>query len=222
MSSDEYARLFFDTIKKSPGQPADDYETVLGESGIPAGYAEYVKPTADMPFNAMTQQIGSDGRIAGRIFLPTATPDDKGYYTHPFSPLKDAAAGSPHRLEWEWRDLGGPPIVTPGESGGGTQPPAQGLTKEECQAMIDEATKPLHTEIESLKTAMAQPLHAHGPVNLPIVMDSLTSLRCKGDIDVEVKPGTATAPPQTGGGGPSEAATLVLLKKLLNRPEGQK
>ena len=30
---------------------------------------------------------------------------------------------------------------------------------------------------------------AHGPVNLPIVLESLTSLRCVGDIDVDVKPG---------------------------------
>jgi hypothetical protein len=127
MSSDDYARLFFQTINKQPGQPADDYEKVLGESGIPAGYGPNIKPDASMPFNAMTQQIGSDGRIAGRIFLPTATPDENGYYTHPFSPLRDGpASGS---LVWEWRDLGGPPVVTP----------EGGVSREEVKAMIDAA-----------------------------------------------------------------------------------
>ena len=89
-----------------------------------------------MPFGAMTQQIGSDGRIAGRIFLPTAETDPNGYYTHPFSPLRDGpTAGS---LLWEWRDLGGPPVVTPGEAA--VAPPSGGgLTEDQVQAMIDRA-----------------------------------------------------------------------------------
>jgi hypothetical protein len=135
MNAAEYQQLFFSTIQRAPGQPADDYEQVLGASGIPAGYGPGVIPDASMPLSAMTQQIGSDGRIAGRIFLPTATPDDLGYYTHPFSPLRDGE--TPGSLVWEWRDLGGPPIVTPGastgDSGGG------GLTRDDVQAMIDAA-----------------------------------------------------------------------------------
>lgn len=136
MNSNDYQLLFFSTIKRQPGDPADDYEQVLGTSGIPAGYGPHVVPDASMPLSAMTQQIGSDGRIAGRIFLPTAEPDPNGYYTHPFSPLKDGER--PGSLVWEWRDLGGPPIVTPGD-GSVAPAPGGGLTEQQVQAMIDAA-----------------------------------------------------------------------------------
>jgi hypothetical protein len=116
MNLQEYGAYFFTLIQRAEGQPADDYEAVLGASGLPAGYKPWVIPDASMPHHAMTQQIGTDGRIAGRIFLPTAIPDDLGYYTHPVSPLKDGP--TPGSLLWEWRDLGGPPIVTPGADGG--------------------------------------------------------------------------------------------------------
>ena len=140
MNSDDYKNLFFSTIGKAPGQPADDYEQVLGASGIPAGYAAYVRPDcATMPFHAMTQQIGSDGRIAGRIFLPASGPDENGYYTHPFSPLKDGP--TPGSLLWEWRDLGiGTPVLDPcGGTGEGVPPTTTGISTEEVQAMIDAA-----------------------------------------------------------------------------------
>lgn len=131
MNIDEYGQYFFSLIQRAPGQNADDWEGVLGGSGIPKGLAPHAVPDESMPHHALTQQIGSDGRIAGRIFLPTASPDDKGYYSHPMSPLADGANG---KLIWEWRDLGGPPVVTPGES---SQQPSSGLTKEEVQNMID-------------------------------------------------------------------------------------
>lgn len=135
MNAADYQQLFFSTIQRAPGQPADDWETVLGESGIPAGLGPYIVPTTLQPFNAMTQQIGSDGRIAGRIFLPTATPDDLGYYAHPFSPLRDGP--TPGSLLWEWRDLGGPPVVDPNGSSGVAPAPGGGLTEQQVQAMID-------------------------------------------------------------------------------------
>ena len=49
--------------------------------------------------------------------------------------------------------------------------------------------------IAALEAQADQPLRAHGPVNLPIILESLTSLRARGDIDVEVTMGTATPPP---------------------------
>jgi hypothetical protein len=213
MNSDEYAQLFFSTIQRSPGQPADDYEEVLGASGIPKGLAPWVVPDASMPFSAMTQQIGSDGRIAGRIFLPTASPDPNGYYSHPFSPLRDGP--TPGSLAWEWRDLGGPPVVTPGDSG---TAPSTGLTEEQqeqVQTMIDVAVAPLAAAIREIEAQLAQPLHAHGAVNLPIVVESMTSMRAKGDIDVEVVQGEAVPPADTSGGGPDikDAALLVWLRR---------
>ncbi len=217
MTSADYQQLFFSTIQRAPGQPADDYEAVLGASGIPAGYKPYVVPDASMPLHAMTQQIGSDGRIAGRIFLPTAEPDPNGYYTHPFSPLRDGP--TPGSLLWEWRDLGGPPIVTPGDESGGT-PSAPGLTEAQVQAMIDAAIAPLQEQLAGLDSRVyalealaAQPLRAHGLVNLPIVVESLTSMRAKGDIDVDVTPGTATPPPASEGEDLSDAKLLLWLRR---------
>jgi hypothetical protein len=42
----------------------------------------------------------------------------------------------------------------------------------------------------------------------------LTSLRCKGDIDVEVKRGDAM-PPDMSAADPPDAATIAILRKLL-------
>ena|SRR5215510_3741390 len=66
------------------------------------------------------------------------------------------------------------------------------------------------------ETAISNGLHCHGPVDLPIVMESLTSLRCKGDISVEVKPGHAT-PPEPSSDEPPTLLDVALLKKILGR-----
>jgi len=219
MTFDDYGRYFFALIQRAVGQPADDYNAVLSASTIPAGLAPYVVPDASMPHHALTQQIGSDGRIAGRLFLPTGLPDELGYYSHPVSPLRDGP--TPGSLVWEWRDLGGPPIVTP-DAGTPPVPPSGGLTEEQVNALIDDALVPVYAQLAALETAQAQPQRAHGPVDLPIVLRSLTSLRAIGDIDVEVKPGTATPPADTPSE-PADLATVVALKKLLARrdqPEG--
>jgi len=225
MNSADYQQLFFSTIQRAPGQPADDYEAVLGASGIPAGYKPYVVPDcATMPFHAMTQQIGTDGRIAGRIFLPASGPDENGYYTHPFSPLKDGP--TPGSLVWEWRDLGiGQPVADPcGSAGGeGGEGGGTGLTEAQVQAMIDAAIAPMQEQLAgldgrvyALEAAASQPFHAHGAVNLPIVVESLTSMRAKGDIDVDVKPGTAMPPPETGGGDEISGAKLLFWLRRRN------
>jgi hypothetical protein len=98
-------------------------------------------------------------------------------------------------------------------------PPAE----TDYQAQIDA----LHDRVETLETNYArleerldkvenQPYHCHGPVDLPIVLESLTRLRAKGDIDVEVKPGVAVPPPESVGEPPS-VVDAVLLKRLLDR-----
>lgn len=111
---------FFWLIDRQPDQPADDWFIVLTNSGIPAGYPPNVVPS-DNGYYGLTQQIRTTGEVAGRIFLPTATPDANGYYSHPISPLKDAPQGGGHLL-WEWRSLGGPPYV-PVDTGGGFPQP---------------------------------------------------------------------------------------------------
>jgi hypothetical protein len=194
MNAAEYQQLFFSTIQRAPGQPADDYEAVLGASGIPAGYGPGVKPDASMPYNAMTQQIGSDGRIAGRIFLPTAEPDPNGYYTHPFSPLRDGE--TPGSLVWEWRDLGGPPIVTPGastgDSGGG------GLTRDDVQAMIDASL------VDVLKVGSRIALRTTGDSNagIPCSLLSVDGGGPKGNAQ------PLTFQGRTGDAGPWETLTV--------------
>jgi hypothetical protein len=74
----------------------------------------------------------------------------------------------------------------------------------------------LEERLDTLEATVAQPRRAHGPVDLPIVLESLTSLRCKGDIDVAVTSGEATPPPASTGEPPS-VVDAVLLKRLLDR-----
>ena len=44
----------------------------------------------------------------GRVFLPTETPDDLGYYTRPVDILEDTGGG---RLKWTWKEWRGPAYV---------------------------------------------------------------------------------------------------------------
>ena len=126
---------FFWLIQRSPGQPADDWETVLGTCGLPAGYGPHIYPSSN-GYYGITQQIGSDGRIAGRIFLPSRTPDDLGYYSIPVSPLKDAS--TPGKLLWEWRPLSGTPYqpwITEADTGGSGNPDAGGGSSADLAAL---------------------------------------------------------------------------------------
>lgn len=101
---------FFSLINRTSGSPANDWVTVLTASGIPPGLAPGVRPY-DNGFYGLTQQVGADG-VRGRLFLPTATADGLGYYSHPV----DLLAGTDPNLTWLWQDLGGPAFaaVTPG------------------------------------------------------------------------------------------------------------
>jgi hypothetical protein len=122
---------FFSLINREPNQPADDWEQVLAASGIPKGFTSGEVPT-DNGFYGLTQQIGTDGRIAGRIFLPTAEPDVNGYYSQPISPLKDAATAG--HLLWEWRLLSHSPAYVP-VTGDGTVPPVTGNTEQRIETL---------------------------------------------------------------------------------------
>lgn len=139
---------FFWLIQRSPGQSAADWVPVLTNSGIPEGYAPYVKPVWNETYG-LTQQIGADG-VRGRLFLPTAQPDPLGYYAHPIDILADGA--TPGTLVWAWKDtLGGPPYVPVTPEGGtmpNPQPPSSGgVTEAQVQAMIDASIDPLEAQI---------------------------------------------------------------------------
>jgi len=83
-------------------------------------------------------------------------------------------------------------------------------------ATLTESNASLSERLAAVEHTQAQPFRAHGPVDLPIVLESLTRLRCKGDIDVDVKPGQATPPPVHEGDEPG-LLDLLALKRLLGR-----
>lgn len=147
---DDPRAYFFALIGRAEGQPANDFAEVLRASGIPAGYGPGVVP-GDNGFYGLTQQIGGGGRIAGRIFLPTAQPDELGYYSHPISPLRDGP--TPGSLVWEWRDLGGPPYA-PRSCRPVTPPPATHVPP--ATDAVLEAMAALRQQVESLTRALEE------------------------------------------------------------------
>ena len=118
--------------------------------------------------------------------------------------------------------------------GGGTPtpPPAEDLeprvealelqvgTLNEQMTTVNGNISALFNQVDALtqKVDNPAPLHAHGPVDLPIVVESLTRMRAKGDIDVEVVEGAATPPNSSDE--QLTVAEIVMLKRLLgSRPE---
>lgn len=69
----------------------------------------------------ITQQRGGDGingRVVGRLFLPTDLPDGGNYYTRPVNIVFDApglppqSCGSdPAKCVWDWQEWGSPPYT---------------------------------------------------------------------------------------------------------------
>lgn len=230
-SEDEFREYFYTLIQRSLGAPANDFEAVLSATYswqgqqlmIPVGVGPGIKQQPGAPFFGLTQQFS--GVPKARVFLPADDADENGYYTRAMQYVDDAVGTYAHTktaptpqnagLIWSWYYIAGNPYVPiqrPDAGGGTVPPPTGGLTEAQVQAMIDAAVAPLASQI----AVLSQPMRAHGPVNLPIVFESLTSLRCKGDIDVQVKPGQATPPPDTSSE-PSDLATVVMLKKLVAR-----
>ena len=73
---DGYRAEFFGKIGKASGQDAPDWVAVMNSSGYPKN------PAIGEKFSGIYQQASSGGEPRGRLFLPTATPDDEGYYFH--------------------------------------------------------------------------------------------------------------------------------------------
>lgn len=99
-------------------------------------------------------------------------------------------------------------------------PPPTNDTQEQIDALADrvETLEAMvlaqGDELATLTAALAQGFHAHGPVNLPIVFQSITSLRAKGDIDVNVIPGQAPeAEPESDQGELNPIALLAWIRK---------
>ena len=100
-------RWFFNLIGRTKGQDASDWYAVLNRSGIPGGFGPGQVPPANASHYGITQQTGASGP-RGRVFLPTATPDENGYFTRPVDILEDIGGG---RLRWTWKEWSGPAYV---------------------------------------------------------------------------------------------------------------
>ena len=93
---------FFSVLGRAEGSDASDWAVALRRSGLPKGPGPGAPPAADAPFFGITQQLDSSGNVRGRVFLPTASPDDNGYYLRSV----DVLEGEPMR--WAWKDRLGP------------------------------------------------------------------------------------------------------------------
>jgi hypothetical protein len=97
---------FFKLIGRAKGSDASDWFSVLSRSGIPDGLGPGQKPAVNAPLYGITQQSGAGGP-RGRLFLPTETPDENGYFTRPVDILESAGGG----LRWTWKEWSGPAYV---------------------------------------------------------------------------------------------------------------
>jgi hypothetical protein len=124
------------------------------------------------------------------------------------SPFEPSAAD-------DWAKCGPPPIPTAGpEPGPDPEPPPP----DDLTARVEA----LEAQMAALEATLAGGFHANGLVNLPVVLESLTSLRARGDIDVEVKPGQATPPPPLEEGVDGKALWLWLRRHREDEPARRK
>jgi hypothetical protein len=238
-TEEEFEAYFYALIGRTWGQPATNWEAVMEAAypweghalNIPPGVGPGIRQPPDAPFFGLTQQYS--GGPKGRIFLPTTVPDELGYYTRCLQYLDDVhdTYASEHKtvtprstgLVWAWYWVAGHEYAPVTGADSTTPPPdsselaARVTALEEVSAAMGEEMDDLVQRVTVIETTLANGLHAHGPINLPIVLESLTSLRCKGDIDVAVKPGQAIPPDMSAD--PPDAATILLLRRLLDRDE---
>ena len=71
----------------------------MSQAGIPPGFGPGVQANASSPLFGLTQQW-SNGPKA-RIFLPSATADENGYFTRCIRSFSDAPGGT-HGVDFLW------------------------------------------------------------------------------------------------------------------------
>lgn len=161
-TEEEFKEYFYALIGRMPGSSASDWRVVMSQAGIPPGFGPGVQANASFPLFGLTQQWS--GGPKARIFLPSATADENGYFTRCIQYLRDAPGGT-HGVDfvwsWDWvagheyspvRGATGGVVTQPPTApspGGGTQPPPSGggLTEAQVKAMIDAAIAPLQAQI---------------------------------------------------------------------------
>jgi len=188
-NEDEAFDWFYQGIGQTPGAPADNWESIMTNCGLPPGFGPGIKPDASMPFFAFTQQFS--GAPKGRIFLPSDQPDENGYYTRCIQYLDDAPGtysakhdpkatfASATGLIWSWY-LAGPnnPYVPVQGASNGVPIPGDGVTREELYAILADYFKvddKLALEVNSGKIVCVE---SGGPTedNKPIVLTSRSNV----------------------------------------------
>jgi hypothetical protein len=84
------AAYFFYVINRRPGQSANDWISVMNNSGIPPGPPPGVDPGPQ--FYGLTQQTGSSGPRS-RVFLPALDSDAYGYRVSAYDYLENGPGG---------------------------------------------------------------------------------------------------------------------------------
>ena len=139
----EMEDYFFTLIQRRKGDRADNWQGVMLNSNIPHNvYVPGTRADASWPLFGLTQQW-SNGPKA-RVFMPSATADENGYFTRCMQYLDDGPDGV---LVWAWYYIAGhdyAPVQGATATPPGTQPPViiapgAGLTEAEVQAMIDDS-----------------------------------------------------------------------------------
>jgi len=134
----------FTLFSRTIGQPANDWASVMQNTNLPHNvYTPGLKADALWPMFGFTQMWGSGGP-RGRIFLPSQSSDDQGYYTRQIQVIEDGPNGG---LIWAWKYISGfaySPVQGVSEVPPGTGPPPAvivggGLTEAQVQAMIDDS-----------------------------------------------------------------------------------
>jgi hypothetical protein len=178
----EFRDYFYTLIGRAFGAPASNWEEVMegvyewqgAWMKIPPGVGPGIKADASWPFYGLTQQYS--GGPKGRVFLPSNTPDDLGYYTRCMQYLDDAAAVKAGKagkltkaqldallkkkttqqnsgaLVWAWYLAGPANAYSPVLPADGVPPNTGGgggggLTEAQVQAMIDASLAPLTAQI---------------------------------------------------------------------------
>ena len=225
-TEDEARGWYFAGIGRTQGAPANDWAAVMAASGLPPGYGPGIVPNASMPFFAFTNMVGSSNEQRGRIFLPTAVPDPNGYYTRQIQVIADGA--TPGTFVWSWTYISGHAYApVQGADGGGGNGGTGGGDTSALEARVAELESKSETQageiaalterLTVIEDVLSGPFHAHGPVDLPIVLRNWTSLRALGDIDVEVRPGQAVPPPPGEEIDNAGLKLALLLRRLRDR-----
>lgn len=236
-TEEEFEAYFYTLIGRVYGEPATNWEAVMEAAypwqghqlNIPPGVGPGIMQPPDAPFFGLTQQYS--GGPKGRIFLPSNTADENGYFTRCLQYLDDAVGtystskkqvtASSSGLIWSWYWVAGHEYVPVTEADGPAPDDsleARVTALEAVTAAEGEEQDDLVQRVTVIENLLANGLHAHGPINLPIVLEEGPSLRCKGDIDVAVKPGQAT-PPDMSANPPSTGKLALLLRRFFGNDD---